>query len=479
MRNCLSSAAARIIIFALPAFIYLNRASAQEKITLQQAIDSTISRNIEVKQAEFDADISSENLNLSKAAVYPTLNGGIATYRLFGRSLDPTTNTFTNSAVNLAQGNLYADVTIFQGFEKVNQIKQNKAFLDADKDNVNKIKNDLTLSVLTTYLQVLTNRDLLKASKQQLEIAQEMEKSQEKFYNVKQKTLADLSQAKAQVSNAEANVVNAQNEVERSYLFLGQLMERNEDDHFVVVDPPEDQIEKLNLRYTAIDVYLRALETNPDVLMAAHKREGYEKGIAVARSQGMPSLSFGAGLSTSYSSNLQSVVTTSITGSVPIGVVANNGAEVLTPTYLDQNVSFRNQLSENFNQAIGFTLVIPIVNGFTSRIEVRKAKLQYQSALAAEDLAKTNINKVIAEAVWDVHATQKKYESAIVTFKSANDAFKVIQQRYSVGLVNSLDLNVAQTQRNLAEFALIQSKYDLIFKSKLIDYYLGNPISFN
>lgn len=468
----------RVLFTAFFICLYTVNLSAQKRITLSQAIDSTINRNIQVKQAQFDAAISDENLKLSKASVYPTLNGGVAGYRLYGRSLDPTTNQFGNTALNIAQGNLYADVTIFQGFEKLNLIKQNKYFLDADKDNVNKIKNDLTLSVLSTYLQVLSNRDLLTASKQQLVIARQELLRQQKFFKVGQKTLVDLSQAKAQVANAEANQTNAQNEMERSYLYLSQLMERDEGDAFEVVDPPKDQLEKLNLKYSAVDVYNRALLTNPDILQATDKRLGYEKGIAVARGQAMPVLSFGAGLNTSYSSNLQSAVTTQITGAVPIGIVQNTNQQVLTPTYLSQNVSFKSQISQNFNQAIGFTLVIPIINGFTGHIAVRKAKLEYQNALAAEELSKTNISKVVAEAVWDVHATQKKYNSAIVSFKSATDAFKVMQQRYSVGLANSLDLNVAQTQRNLSEFALIQAKYDLIFKSKLIDYYLGNPISF-
>ncbi len=468
----------RVLIGFTIILLGSQQVSAQQKITLAQAIDSTALYNIQVRQAQFEAAISDENLKLAKGDQLPTINGSVAAYRLFGRAIDPTTYQYANASTNIAQGSLYANVTLFQGFAKMNTIKQTKYLLDADKSYVEKVKNDLTLSVMYTYLQVLTNRDLLEASKQQLVIANQELNRQQKFFKVGQKTLADLSQAKSQVANAEANQTNAQNEMERSYLILAHLMERDQNNPFLVVDPPKTAIDRLNTDFTVNDVYQKALQTNPDVLIATSKRLASEKGVAVARGEQSPSLSFGGGINTSYSSTQSTVVATQITGAVPIGVVQNSNATVVAPVYQNRSVSFGDQLSNNFNQAVGFTLLIPISNGNKANINIRKAKLTYQNALATEDLAKNNMRKTIAEAVWDVHATQKKYAAAQVTFKSAVDAFKVMQQRYSVGLVNSLDINVAENERNIAEFALIQTKYDLILKSKLIDYYLGNKISF-
>ncbi|SEM76864.1 outer membrane protein [Mucilaginibacter gossypiicola] len=465
----------------LAAILFLffsHNISAQTKITLEQAIDSTMVHNIEIRQARFDEAIAAEDLKAAKGATLPTLNGSVAAYRLFGRALDPTTYQYNNAAANIAQGSIYANVTLFQGFAKMNTIKQDKYLVDANKSNVAKIKNDLTLSVLYTYIQVLTNRDLLAASKQQLVIANDELARQQKFYKVGQKTLADLSQAKSQVANAEANQTNAQNELERSYLTLTHFMERDDKSPFLVVDPPKNAIDKLNTSYTNDEVYKTALETNPDIQVTVNKRIAAESGVDVAKGLRYPSLSFGGGLNTSYSSSQSTVVATQITGAVPIGVVQNTNAAVVAPVYQTRNVSFGDQITNNFNQAVGFTLAIPISNGNGANINVRKAKLNYQNSLATEQLAKNNMRKTVAEAVWDVHATQKKYASAQITFKSAADAFKVMQQRYSVGLANSLEINVSENERNIAEFSLIQTRYELILKSKIIDYYLGNKISF-
>ncbi|MDQ8054413.1 MAG: TolC family protein [Pedobacter sp.] len=451
--------------------------NAQEQITLSQAIDSMLKNNLQIKQAEFSERLSYQNLRLAKATLYPTLNANASAYSLNGRSLDPTTYQFANRSIVSAQGSLLADVTLFQGFQKLNLIKQNKFFLEADKNNTKKVRNDLTLSVLSTYLQVLINRDLLKASEQQLALAKQQLSTEETFFKVKQKTLADLSQARSQVASAELNKTNAQIEMDRSYLFLAQLMQRNPAEPFLVVEPGEQELASINNTYTESEIYARSLQKFPDILLAVNNRLGHEKAVSVARGRLAPVLSLSANLNTSYSDNNR-LVTSDIASYQPVGVVENTQQRVLAPSFNTNSISFANQIDRNFSQAIGLTLNIPILNGMVSRINLTKAKIEYENAVNTELLAKDNLKKVVAEAVWNIQASEKKYKSAKVTFTSAVDAFTVMRQRYTVGLVNSLDVNIAQTDRNIAEFALIQAKYDLIFKNKLIDYYLGNPITF-
>ena len=469
----------RFLLFIIAVIVTPNMTSfAQQKITLQQAIDSALENNLQVKQAQFNQAITSEDVNLSKAALLPSANGSVAGYKLYGNNIDLTTNEFVRSSVTLAQANLFADVTLFQGLQKLNRIKQNKFYFEADKNNTQKVRNDLTLNVLSTYLRVLSNRDLLKAAKQQLALAKQQLDREQKFFKVGQKTLADLSQAKAQVANSEANVTNSQNEMERSYLLLAQLMERSPGNPFGVVDPGIGEVDNLNTNYTATEVYNKALQSFPDIQLVKNQRLASERGVAVAKGVLSPKLSLAGSLNTSYSGLRKDANTSQIIGNQTVGYIAGSNTPIYAPLYAFQNVSFKDQIDRNFTQAVGLVLSIPILNGFTGRIGVRKAKLEYQNAQVTEELTKRNINKVITEAVWDVQATQKSYKSAITTFKSTEDAYKVMAQRYTVGLVNSLDVSLSATNRNLAEFAMIQAKYDLIFKSKLIDYYLGNELKF-
>lgn len=155
------------------ALSFANKANAQQVLTIQQAVDNTLRNNLQIKQAAFSAALSNETLSQSKNALLPTLNGSASYNKNFGRSIDPSTNQFISQQFSSANGSLSASADLFQGFQKINQIKQNKLLLAADQTNVEKIKNDLILQVVTSYMQILYNKDLLAASQQQLDVAKQ------------------------------------------------------------------------------------------------------------------------------------------------------------------------------------------------------------------------------------------------------------------------------------------------------------------
>ncbi|QIL42538.1 TolC family protein [Pedobacter sp. HDW13] len=432
---------------------FVNIVNAQQVITIQQAVENTLKNNLTIKQAQFSAAITEENLTQSKYALYPNLNASVNPNLTFGRGLDQTTFQVTNQTSLYTSGNLSTNVDLFQGFTKINQIRQNKILLDADKSNIEKVKNDLILNVVNAYLQVLYNTDLERASKDQLDIARKTLARENALLDAGNKTLADVSQAKSQAATAELNLTNAQNALSISYLTLGQLMEMQPSQKFVVQAPLIDNIKTASTTVSAEEIYNNALNIFPDIKLASLRALAAKQAIAVAKGAYSPSLSLGAGLNTSYSYQFN-----------------YNG---LTP-----QASFADQIDQRLGQSIGMSLQIPIFNGFTARSSVRKAKITYQNNLVQEQLAKNNLNKVIFQATTDLKAAESRYASTQNAFNAQKDAFYVVEQRYNVGLVNSLDYSTAQTNRNKAEIDFIQAKYDLIFRAKVIDYYLGKQITF-
>ncbi len=421
---------------------------AQERITLKRATELVLENNLQIKQAQFSEAISEENLSQSKLSLYPSLNANTGLNFNFGRSIDPLTNQFINQAITSTSGNVTSNTALFQGFRKINEISQNKLQLEADKSNTQKVKNDLILAVVTNYLSVLNAQDLLIASQQQLDIAKQQLDIEQKLFDVGNKTLADLSQAKSQVATAELNVTNSKNQVDLSFLNLAQLLERDPSIPFEVEKPKIDNIINVNAAYSAVDVFKTASVNFPDIKLAELRKQVLEKEIDIAKGNYFPSLSLQTGFGTRYSNGTFS------------------------------NTSFATQVKDNFNQFIGFGLTIPIFNGLSARSSVRRANINFQNAMVSEQLAKNNLNKVINQAVYDLRAAEKRFYSALTAYESSKEAFNVIEQRYAVGLVNSLDFNQAQTNLNKAQFDQIQARYDLIFRSKVIDYYLGNPITF-
>ena len=422
-----------------------------------------------------------EILKQSKLALYPSLNASNNLSFNFGRSIDPLTNQFVNQSVNATNGTLFSSVTLFQGFQKLNLISQNKYELEADKSYVQKVKNDLVLAVVNNYLSVLNNQDLLVATNQQLYIINQQLEREQKFFDVGNKTLADLSQAKAQVATAELNVTNAQNQLDISFLNLAQLLELSPNSSFQVEKPAIDDVKQSNLSSSAADIFQKAVANFPDIRLAGLRKDALGKAVDIAKGNFYPRLTFQGSLGTGYSNGRQRLLDRKPDGTnIPIGLVENTNQVVVTPNFLTtfEKTPFRDQINENINQSFGFGLSIPLFNGYSARSSVRRAKINYQNAEINEQIAKNNLNKTVNQAVLDLRAAEKRYNSTTYAFQSSKDAFNVIEQRYNVGLVNSLDYNQAQTNLNKAQFDQIQAKYDLIFRSKVIDYYLGNPISF-
>ena len=452
--NSLLSKLTFAVSFVIVTMGLSSNVSAQETITIQQAIERMLQNNLNIKRAVLSVSSSEVSLQQSKAALYPSLNGSLDNSLNFGRSLNGATNQLISQNFYGGNGGLNASVDLFGGFSKVNQIRQNKILLDAGNSNLDKVKNDLILQVVTSYFQVVYNVELLKASKEQLIVAQQTEQREEALLEAGNKTIADVSQAKAQAATAELNVTNAQNQLTISYLTLSQLMEmRSDSDNYSVVAPTIQEIATARKSYNVNEVYNASLSMFPDIKLARLNREAAEKGIAVAKGALYPTITLGGGLGSRYSY-----------------VVGTN--------LFNPDSHFMDQISNNFYQNFGLSVRIPIFNGLSAKSNVKRAKIDYEDFKLQENLTKNTLNKVIAQAIADLRAADSRYSSTENTFNAQKDAFNVIEQRYNVGLVNSLDYNTSRTNMNKAETDFIQAKYDLLFRSKVIDYYLGKQINF-
>ena len=460
-----------IFIISLLTSLFATRVKAQETVSLQHAIALALERNLTIKQAQFTEAIDNESYKQSRNNMLPSLSANSQGSYNFGRSPNLTTYSYTSQAFLYVNGQAQASLILSQGGQLRNQILQNRLALDADKGSTAKVKNDLVLNVVTIYLQVLANQDLVVAAKQQIAIAQLTLDRSQKTFNAGNATLADLSQSKAQVSTAQLNLTTAQNQLDLSLLALKQYMEMNPANDIIIEKPDVSKFNDIKTEYITTDVINKALKINPDVQLAESQQRVYEQAIKVAKGNYYPVLSLFGSIGSNYSSISQNVVgVTSV--SQQIGVVQGTNtpvfaqlqAPVYSPTY-----SVTSQFGNNFNQSVGVNLQIPIFNRFLARTGVRKAKLSYENAELSTRIAKNTLTKTIYQAVSDLHAAEKSYQSATQTFLANKDAFNIVQQRYTVGLVNSLDYNTSLTNYNKSQFDMIQAQYTVIFRSKVID----------
>lgn len=451
----------RIAIFTMLIACVSFAASAQERITLQMAVDRTLANNLTIKQAQVNEAIGNVDLQQAKNNLLPSLNANTDGGYRFGRSQIAGQFTYTSQTSLNVSGGAQLNYTIFQGGQLRNQIIQNRLALDVNKGQTAKLKNDLILNVITTYLQILTNQDLVVASKQQIDLANQTLQRSEISFKAGNQTLADLSQAKAQGSTATLNLTTAQNQLDLSLLILKQYMEADPYAPIEVERPDISKLTDIQTIYDANEVVRTALTINPDIRLAEMQQKTYQQAIKVAKGNYYPTVNLYGGLFSSYTDR----VTQKLLG------VDNNNVPVYGP------YSAFNQLSDNFNQNLGLSIQIPIFNRFNTRSTVRKAELNFQYAQLSTQISKNNLSKTIIQAVLDLQAADKQYQSATQTFEANKAALNVTKQRYDVGLVNSLDYNTAVTNYNRSQIDMIQARYSVIFRGKIIDYYLGKTIT--
>lgn len=444
------------LIIALSLFLTLGLVKttvAQQIITIQQAIDNTLNNNLQIKKSSLSEELADVTLKQSKAALYPNLNADISQRMSWGRNNSGTSGIYENTQnYNFGPG-VSASADLFNGFTKINQIKQNKILLEVGKASTEKLKNDLILQVIVSYLNILYNKDRLVAATQQLKVAQAQLVQQQELLNVGNKTLADIAETKSLVATAELDVTTAENALTISYLTLAQLMDIPSATRYDIQAPVLSVFNKPSTAYNPEDVYVEAVKVFPDLKLASLQTESAKKGIAIAKGYLYPRLS--------------------ISGSYGTGYFYNYNYSTGFP-----NATFSNQIRNNVSKGLGMSLSIPIFNGLQARSGVKRANISLRQVQTDEQLAKNNLNKIIYQAVADLKAAASTYESTTKTFNARTEAFSVIEQRYNVGLVNSLDYSTSQTNRNKAEIDNIRAKYDFLFKSKVIDYYLGRQITF-
>lgn len=431
----------------------IGNVQAQRLITMETAVREAQENNLQIKQAAFQASLSEQDLKQARMSFYPTLNVGASGSMNWGLSFDQTAGRLITQSVNSSGLRLSSSVDLFQGFQRLNQVLANKYALMASESEVERAKNDLTLSVITTYLEVLTNLDLHQASLQQLALSQEQLRVMEINLEAGNNTMADLYQAQTQVATDELNVTTSQNAYEMALLNLKQLMEMAPEVEIELERPSVEQVQLSTNRMMASDIFAHAVGTFPEIKAAEYSTQSAERQVDIARGALYPSLSLSAGIGTNYSSQARDF----------------NSQQILP---------FGDQFQRNRNESIGLSLNIPIFNQGRTRIGINRAKISYQNALTNEQLVKNNLNKIINQAVLDLNSAEKQLAAAETALASAQQTFDVIQLRFDEGMANSVELSTSQIAMNRAEFDFIQAKYNFIFRSKVIDFYLGQPTWF-
>lgn len=464
-------------LYTLVLFFTALFATSQNTWDLQQCVDYALKNNILIRQSELNNGVNKNNSLQSKAGVLPSFNAGAAHTYNFGRTIDRYTNTFANTQVLSQNFYISSNLVLWSGLSQLNNIRANNLNYLSGVENVKQQKNDLSLNVATAYINVIYCDEFLKIAKNQFEITNLQLDRTQKLADAGTVAKSAVFDIKAQLANEEVNVVNADNNYQIAMLTLRQLMNLDSLNNFNVVKPDIDVQSKDLLTASVQNIYETALKNQPSIKSAEYNFQRAEKTLLAAKGRVSPTISMNASIGTGYSGLAKDIVGYN---TVPVSIGTFSGVPIVVdqqaPVFKDK--PFANQFKDNVNKSVGFTLTVPLYNGLQTITAIKNAKLGSINAKYSQDLAEQNLYKTIAQAYANARAALNKYVASKSAVEASELSFTSAQQKFNAGAISAFDFNTAKTRLVNAQSSLLQSKYDYLFKLKVLDFYQGKPLSF-
>ncbi len=438
-----------IILFLMSPLLLF---SQQKVWTLEESIGHALQNNIQIKQQEIATKYQASALELSKMSQLPTLNGSASHNYSFGRALDETTYEFTdNQTVQSNNFSATTGITLFRGLVTYNTIRRNRYQLMASEQDLEGLKDDISMNIALAYLQILLNSELVTATNSQVAMTKQQIDRTQKLVDAGSLARGGLLDIEAQAAREDLQLVNLQNQLSMSYLTLAQMLELPSVEDFAI-SIPEITVDPVSVTGDPAGIFSIAEKTRPEILGAEYRLKGAEYDLSIAKGGRSPRLGLGASVGTAYSDNR------------------------INPFTLEP-YTFRSQLNDNLNYGVGFSLNIPIFNGWQVNTNITNSKLGIENSKYTLEATKKQLYKNIQQAFTDANGALKKYSASKKAVEAMEEAFRYAEQKLNQGMVTAVEYNQSKTQLLNAQSEMAQAKYEYVFKTKVLDFYRGIPIT--
>ena len=413
--------------------------------TLDDCIGFAQRNNLDVQRRSLQVEKSDVELSTAKYSRLPDLNASVGADASFGRVLS-SDNTYQTKNQTSGSLNVSASVPLFQGMRINHQIKAGKLDLAAAVEDLERAREDVAIHVMTLYLEVLYNKEMVGVAERQLTLSTQQAERSRALAAAGKQPESTVYESDALVASNRMTLTQARNDLQLALLNLSQALNRESAAGFDIVDPALDSVAlaALHRLCSADDVYAYAAENRPHIRAERLRLESSEHSAAIARSALYPSLSLSGGYGT--------------------GVYS-----------ADQD-KFWTQMRHNSREYVGVSLNVPIFNRRATCNGIRTAQIAVRSQQLAVTEAERELRKLIEQAWYNADASYAKYRSAEAAAASARIAFAYEERKAEAGRSTVFDFNDAKTRMEKAEADAVQAKYEFVFRSKILDFYRGKPL---
>ena len=423
---------------------------SQKKWTLKECVDRALERNISVQQNRLNLQSAIKDVSIAKGNFLPNLNGNTGGNLNFGSGFDPVSNNRVSTSFFGGSLGVSAGYTVFNGFRNTNTYKQAQLGVESSKYDLQKMENDISLFVVRAYLDVLFAKENLSVAKVQYEISLKQIEAIKSRFEAGAIAKGEVLNTQSTAATNLQSLIAQENILNLALLNLAQTIQAPTNNFDIAI--LELSTPSANLLYNNSETVIeKSLINRPEIERAKLAIENADLSIEIAKSNYLPTVSASAGISTNYGYNLN----------LPSGF---------------SNTDFLKQMNDNFGYGFGFNVSVPIFNRFQTRNNVAKSKINKEIFETRLESEKIQLKQTIEQAFLDVKASYKSFQAAKISLAAQKEAFKNSQQRYNFGDMTLFDFDQVRTRLVNAQGVMIRSKYDYVFKTKILQFYSGDLV---
>jgi len=424
---------------------------AQKKWSLKECVDHALEHNISVKQNQNNLLVNAQDIIAAKGQFLPSFSGSLGERMSIGSGFDPVSNQrINNQTTHSFNYNLSVNQNVFNGFRTLNLYKQSLLSQEINNLELARIKDNISLNVVNAYLNVLFNIENLEIAKNQFDFSQQQLDQVRNLVNAGVQPKANLFTSEATLSRDEQQVTIAENNYNLSLLSLSQLLQVPFNEFEVETIDLETPSEVLMYKDVS-PIISYAFDNRNEIEIAQKNIENAELSTEISKSGYLPSVNFSYGFGSVWSE--------------------------FKEERDDQKRAFFTELDLNKGHNFNLNVNIPIFSRFQNKTAVAKSRIQEDNSQLNLEQAKLDLESNIQRAFTDAQAAFKAYNAAKKSLASQEFSFNSSNERYTLGNITAFDLEQARVQFINAQSSLINAKFDFIFKTKVLDFYMGKPLT--
>ncbi len=411
--------------------------------SLKKCIDVAIKNNPMFQRAYLNAELANANTAEAKARNLPQIQAFFAQGMNFGRSIDRFSNDYINQLYNSTYGSIQMGMPIYKGFQTRNLTESGKLLQQAEIQNIEADKNQLSVNLLKAYLDVLAAKELSVAAKKQLEISEIQLARQEKMMTAGTSGKLEALQFSNQAASDKGGLIDAQYNLQIARLTLFQLMNIKPNDaiEFESIIPYEIGGQTIN----EIKVY--PVEFLPEYKSFDLQGQSFDRRIKANQAENLPELSLSGNYSTFYASS-------------------------------NPERRFFQQVNDTRNGSFSLNLAIPIFSKFQTSPRTQQLKIQKKMLDNTKKVRENMLQQDLESVKLMLNAFGERYKNASQQVEISRENLKLIELRIEAGTINPIEFSLAQANLERAISNQIQTKFRWVLQKKLLEFYQTGEFDF-